>query len=45
MQRIDRSSAEHYIWGGVCDGWHLVKRADAEILRYDLERVEAGAQV
>ena len=22
---IDRSSAEHYLWGAGCDGWHLVK--------------------
>lgn len=21
----DSKSAEHYTWGGVCDGWHLLK--------------------
>lgn len=23
---IDKVSAEHYVWGGSNDGWHLVKR-------------------
>ena len=22
---ISRDSAEHYLWGNQCDGWHLVK--------------------
>ena len=25
MKPISRVSAEHYIWGANCDGWHLVK--------------------
>ena len=33
-------SAEHYVWGGVCDGWHLLKRDDLSVIR---ERVPAGA--
>jgi len=41
MQPIDRSSAEHYIWGDVCDGWHLVKRADMSVIA---ERVPPGAK-
>lgn len=41
MQPIDRSSAEHYIWGDVCDGWHLVKRTDMSVIA---ERVPAGAK-
>ncbi len=40
-QPIDRSSAEHYLWGGVCDGWHLVKRPDMSVIA---ERVPPGAQ-
>ncbi len=40
MQPIDRSSAEHYIWGEVCDGWHFVKRADMSVIA---ERVPPGA--
>jgi len=41
MQPIDRSSAEHYIWGGMCDGWHFVKRADMSVIA---ERVPPGAK-
>ncbi len=41
MQRIDRSTAEHYTWGTVCDGWHLVKRADLSVIT---ERVPPGAK-
>lgn len=40
MQPIDRSSAEHYIWGGVCDGWHFVKRPEMSVIA---ERVPHGA--
>lgn len=40
MQAIDRSLAEHYVWGGVCDGWHLVKRTDLSVIS---ERVPPGA--
>ena len=39
MQPIDRSSAEHYIWSQVCDGWHLVKRPDMSVIA---ERVPPG---
>jgi len=31
--------AEHYIWGEVCDGWHLLKRDDMSVIQ---ERVPAG---
>ena len=33
-------NAEHYIWGQVCDGWHLLKRADMSVIQ---ERVPAGS--
>ena len=36
---ISRENAEHYVWGDVCDGWHLVKRDDMSVLQ---ERVPAG---
>jgi hypothetical protein len=39
MQAIDRSAAEHYIWGQVCEGWHLVDRADMSVIA---ERVPPG---
>lgn len=41
MKPIDRSSAEHYIWGTVCDGGHLVKRTDMSIIA---ERAPPGAK-
>ena len=41
MKPIDRSSAEHYTWGDVCDGWHLVKRSDMSVIA---ERVPPGAK-
>jgi mannose-6-phosphate isomerase-like protein (cupin superfamily) len=31
--------AEHYIWGEVCDGWHLLKLDGFSVIR---ERVPAG---
>jgi mannose-6-phosphate isomerase-like protein (cupin superfamily) len=36
---ISVENAEHYIWGEVCDGWHLFKREDISIIQ---ERVPAG---
>jgi mannose-6-phosphate isomerase-like protein (cupin superfamily) len=40
MQPIDRNSAEHYIWGKICDGWHFLSRPELSILA---ERVPADA--
>ena len=37
---IDRSSAEHYVWGEVNDGWHLVKRDDMSVIT---ERIAPGS--
>jgi mannose-6-phosphate isomerase-like protein (cupin superfamily) len=34
------SHAEHYTWGGVCDGWYLLKGADLSVIE---ERVPPGA--
>ena len=36
---ISIENAEHYIWGEICEGWHLVKREDLSIIQ---ERVPAG---
>lgn len=36
----DQSSAEHYTWGCVCDGWHLLKQPDLGVIQ---ERVPPGA--
>jgi len=36
---ISLENAEHYIWGDVCDGWHLLKRDDMSVIQ---EHVPAG---
>ncbi len=36
---ISIDNAEHYIWGGNCDGWHLLKRDDMSVIR---ERIPPG---
>src|ERR1700739_1828562 len=38
---VSRENAEHYRWGGVCDGWHLVR---SEALSVIEERMPPGAQ-
>jgi mannose-6-phosphate isomerase-like protein (cupin superfamily) len=30
--KINKSNAEHYIWGSQCDGWHLVKNQDLSVI-------------
>lgn len=37
---IGKENAEHYTWGGVCDGWHLVKSETLSVIH---ERMPAGA--
>ncbi len=37
---VDPSNAEHYLWGGVCDGWHLLKTPGLSVIQ---EHVPAGA--
>jgi mannose-6-phosphate isomerase-like protein (cupin superfamily) len=34
---VQRDGAEHYVWGGVNDGWHLVKRDDLSIIEERLQ--------
>ena len=36
---ISIDNAEHYIWGEVSEGWHLLKREDMSVIQ---ERVPAG---
>ena len=36
---VSIENAEHYIWGEVCDGWHLLKRDDMSVIQ---ERVPVG---
>lgn len=37
--KISKQTAEHYIWGTVCDGWHLVKQEELSVIH---ERMPAG---
>ncbi|MGG1660466.1 cupin domain-containing protein [Brevibacillus sp. NRS-1366] len=30
--KISKENAEHYIWGGQCDGWHLVKGRELSVI-------------
>ncbi len=36
---VSISNAEHYIWGQVCDGWHLLRQDALSVIQ---ERVPAG---
>lgn len=38
---IDRTSAEHYVWGGVCDGWRLVNGTSLSVIE---ERMPPAAR-
>jgi mannose-6-phosphate isomerase-like protein (cupin superfamily) len=37
---ISKDTAEHYTWGGGCDGWRLVERAELSVIH---ERMPPGA--
>lgn len=36
---VSLENTEHYIWGEICDGWHLLKRDDMSVIQ---ERVPSG---
>jgi mannose-6-phosphate isomerase-like protein (cupin superfamily) len=36
---ISIENAEHYVWGEVCDGWHLLRRDELSVIK---ECVPAG---
>ena len=36
---ISSKNAEHYLWGGNCDGWHLLKSAGLSVIQ---EHMPAG---
>ncbi|GGD32663.1 MULTISPECIES: cupin domain-containing protein [Franconibacter] len=36
---ISKTNAEHYLWGGDCDGWHLVKAQDLSVIQ---QRMPSG---
>jgi mannose-6-phosphate isomerase-like protein (cupin superfamily) len=37
---LSKDNAEHYTWGGDCDGWFLLKSDDVDVIQ---ERMPAGA--
>jgi mannose-6-phosphate isomerase-like protein (cupin superfamily) len=39
ISTISKSTAEHYIWGNRCEGWHLVKNPQLSVIQ---ERMPAG---
>lgn len=39
MEVISNKNSEHYTWGGVCDGWHLLKSPALSVIQ---ERVPPG---
>ena len=39
MSLISRKNAEHYTWGDLCDGWHLVKSQALSVIQ---EKVPPG---
>lgn len=39
--KVHKSSAEHYIWGGSCDGWKLVNEPERSIIH---ERMPPGTK-
>ncbi|MCL6443117.1 MAG: cupin domain-containing protein [Alicyclobacillus sp.] len=39
--KISKKNAEHYVWGKVCDGWHLVKQEELSVIH---ERMPAGTK-
>lgn len=39
MEIVSVENAEHYTWGGVCDGWHLLKSNALSVIQ---ERVPPG---
>lgn len=42
MQKpVSVTNAQHYIWGKVCDGWHLVRSEGLSVIE---ERMPPGAQ-
>src|SRR5271170_932917 len=33
LSAIRKSTAEHYVWGNHCDGWHLVKNPQLSVIQ------------
>jgi mannose-6-phosphate isomerase-like protein (cupin superfamily) len=39
-QSVSTATAEHYSWGNVCDGWHLVRSEGLSVIE---ERMPSGS--
>ena len=39
MIPVRKETAEHYMWGGQCDGWHFLKSSDLSVIQ---ERMPTG---
>ncbi len=39
--RMTKENAKHYVWGALCDGWHLVNTAELSVVR---ERMPPNAK-
>ncbi len=33
MKVVEKKNTEHYVWGQVCDGWHLLKSPDLSVIQ------------
>lgn len=40
-QPTSAATAEHYTWGEICDGWHLVRAAGLSVIE---ERIPSGSK-
>jgi len=40
MHPTSRATADHYVWAGTCDGWHLVRATGLSVIE---ERMPPGA--
>jgi quercetin dioxygenase-like cupin family protein len=40
-QPLSTENAEHYTWGGTCDGWHLLRGENLSVIE---ERMPPGAE-
>jgi mannose-6-phosphate isomerase-like protein (cupin superfamily) len=38
---VSRDNAEHYVWGEICDGWHLLRGESLSVIE---ERMPPGSQ-
>ncbi len=41
MEKVSIKNTEHYIWGEVCEGWHLVNTEELSVIQ---EKVPAGGK-